>query len=129
MARRLKRRIPLAEWAVGIISAIIVLGTVGYLAFEAFQPDADEPALTATVLEIRERNGSFVVEVEVRNASRGAAAEVHIAGVARAGDGRERQGQALVDFVPGFSTRRASLVFDVNPGTDADVRIVGYTRP
>lgn len=129
MVRRPKRTIPLVEWTAGIVSVIIVLGTLGYLTFEAFQSDADQPALTATVLEIRERNGSFIVEVEVRNASRGAAAEVHLAGVARTRDGRERQGQALVDFVPGFSTRRASLVFDVHPGPDADVRIVGYTRP
>jgi uncharacterized protein (TIGR02588 family) len=129
MARRRPRHIPPVEWITATISAAIVVGSIGFLVFEAVQPASEEPRLAAAVLEVRERDGSFVVEFEVRNSGRGAAAGVHVAGVARAADGGERQGLAVVDYVPGFSARRASLMFDVDPGPQARVRIIGYARP
>jgi uncharacterized protein (TIGR02588 family) len=120
---------PLVEWVAGMISAAIVLGTLGYLGFEAFQPGPDEPRLTVTVLRTRESAGTFVVELEIRNNGRGAAAGVQIAGLARRTASGERRGQAVVDHVPGLSTRQASLVFDDDPGADLDVRVVGYAKP
>lgn len=129
MSPRRTRTIPPIEWITGIISALIVIGTLGYLAFEAVQFKSDEPMLNAHVLEVRAVGPTFVVDAEVRNQSRAAAAEVQVACEARSPDGRERNGHATVDFVPGFSTRRVSLVFDVDPGKAPDVRIVGYSRP
>jgi uncharacterized protein (TIGR02588 family) len=129
MARRRQRQVPLVEWVVALVSAVIVLGTIGYLAYETFQPGSEEPLLTVTILQTREAGGSFIVGVEVRNLSRAAAADVHIAGRVRSTDGVEAQGQARVDYVPGLSTRQASLVFDVNPRGQALVRIIGYSKP
>jgi uncharacterized protein (TIGR02588 family) len=123
MAKRRPRRIPPAEWMATLISLGIVLATIGFLMFEAFQPGPLEPALTVDVLQVRESAGSFVVDVEVKNASRGAAADVHLAGMS------ETRPQARVDYVPGFSSRRASLVFAFDPGNNAEVRIVGYSQP
>jgi uncharacterized protein (TIGR02588 family) len=130
MARRRPRQVPLVEWVAGLVSAVILLGTIGYLVYATLQPGSDEPILTVTVVQTRESDGSFVVDVEVRNRSRGAAADVHIAGRVRSVDSFEAHGEARVDYVPGFSTRRASLVFGVDPGGHgAVVRIVGYSRP
>ena len=129
MSRREPRTIPAVEWIAGIISALIVLGTLGYLTFDAVQVSADDPMLSAHVLQIRSVGPTFVVEVEIRNQSRAAAAEVQVVGEARAPDGKARDGLATVDFVPGFSTRRVGLVFDVDPGKTPDVRIAGYSRP
>ena len=71
------RKIPPVEWIVGSISALIVLGTIVYLGFEdgpghLGRPDAE----TAQVREVRAIGATFVVDVEVRNQSRAAAAEV-----------------------------------------------------
>ncbi len=112
-----------------LISLGIVLATIGFLMFEAFQPGPLEPALTVDVLQVRESAGSFVVDVEVKNASRGAAADVHLAGMSETRDGPGTRPQARVDYVPGFSSRRASLVFAFDPGNNAEVRIVGYSQP
>jgi uncharacterized protein (TIGR02588 family) len=129
MAKRRQRDIPPLEWVAAIVSLVIVLGTIGYLLFEAFQPGSDAPTLTVTVVDVRQSVGSFAVDVEVHNGSRAAAADVHLAGFARSPDGREAHAQARVDYVPGFSKRSASLVFASDPGARPDVRIVGYSRP
>ena len=129
MAKRRQRQIPPAEWIASLIGGAIVLGTIGFLAFEAFQRGDQEPALTVSVVQVRETAGSFVVDVEVHNRSRAAAADVHLAGSARTTDGGQVQAQAMLDYVPGFSSRRASLVFESDPGRAPAVRIAGYARP
>jgi uncharacterized protein (TIGR02588 family) len=129
MAKRGQRRIPAAEWLASLIGSVIVLGTIGFLTFEVFQRSEQEPALTVSVLQVRPTGESFVVDVEVRNQSPSAAADVHLAGADRTAAGRQLQVQARLDFVPGFSSRRASLVFESDPGTAPPIRIIGYTRP
>ena len=128
MAAR-RRKVPTIEWIAGSISALIVVGTIVYLGFEAIQGTSDGPLLSAQVQQIRAIGRTFVVEVEVRNESRAAAAEVQIAGEARSPDGTKREGTATVDFVPGFSSRHVSLVFDFDPGRNPDLRVVGYVTP
>lgn len=129
MSARQVRKIPAVEWITGLVSVLIVFGTLGYLVFEAIQVRSDEPLLSAHVLQVRRVGRTFVVDLEVRNGSRAAASAVQVAGVARSPDGSERNGQATIESVPGFSTRRVSLVFDVDPGSPPDVRIVGFSRP
>ena len=129
MARRRKGAVPAIEWIGAGIGLLIVLGTIGYLTFETFSGHAKEAILGVTVMSIREHAGSFAVDVEVRNAGRGAAADVHVAGSSRASDGREARAQARLDYVPGLSTRRATLIFPFDPGAHPDVRVSGYAKP
>ena len=120
---------PLAERVASALGAMIVLGTIGFLTVETIRRGDQEPALTASVVQIREAPEGFVVTVEVHNESRGAAADVQLAGIDRGSDEGRPQPVARLDYVPGFSTRRASLVFAVHPGSAPQVHIVGYTRP
>ena len=129
MGKPRARRIPAVEWVAGIGSLLIVLGTIGYLVLAARRSGSEVPELTVTVARVRESAGSFVVDVVVRNGSSRAAADVQLAGIPGARDGREAPPRARVDYVPGFSTREASLVFAVNPGNSAEVRIIGYSVP
>ncbi len=129
MGKPRQRKTPALEWIAGVMGVVIVLGTLGYLVFAALQPGSDAPELTVTVTGVRESAGSFVVDVEVRNRSRQAAADVHLAGMTAANEGHAAHPRARLDYVPGLSTRTASLIFDLNPGRDADVRVVGYSVP
>lgn len=128
MAKTRQRQIPSTEWIASLIGGAIVLGTIGFLAYETFQTGSQEAALAVTVLEVRQAAGTFVVEVEVRNDGRSAAADVHLAG-SGGSDQREASAAARIDYVPGFSHRRASLVFASDPGGQPSVRIIGYSEP
>lgn len=119
----------MAERVASVLGAVIVLGTIGFLTVETIRRGDQGPALNVSVVQIRQATAGFVVEVEVRNGSRGAAADVQVAGSDRASDGRQLHPVARLDYVPGFSSRRASLVFAVHPGSAPAVRIIGYTRP
>src|SRR5687767_5064897 len=129
MATRRQRSIPRVEWAAGIVSLLIVLGTVGYLAYEGLVPGPDAPSLSVTVMRVRESDGSFVVDVAVRNSGRSAASDVHLAATARSPQADEARAQARLDYVPGLSTRHASFVFAFDPGKQAEVRVIGYAEP
>jgi uncharacterized protein (TIGR02588 family) len=85
--------------------------------------------LTVAIVQVQERAGSFVVDVEVRNQGRGAAADIQIAGSPGPGGAPQFQAHARLDYVPGFSVRRASLIFDADPGRSPVVRILGYAPP
>ena len=128
MARRGHRQMPATEWTASLLGGMIVLVTIGFLGFEALQQGDAEPALTVSVIQVRDTTGGFVVDVEVRNQSASAAADVQLAGHNRAA-GQQNEAHARLDFVPGFSSRRASLVFQSDPGSSPVVRIVGYGRP
>ena len=108
---------------------LIVLGTIGYLAFETFRAGATETSLTVTVVRVGEQAGSFAVDIEVHNAGPAAAADVHIAAEGRSPEGREARAEARLEYVPGLSTRRATLLFPFHPGAHPEVRVVGYVRP
>jgi uncharacterized protein (TIGR02588 family) len=129
MARRRKGAIPTVEWIGGAMGVAIVLATVAYLTFETIRDRANEAILGVSVVRVREQGGSFAVEVAVHNSGRAAAADVHIAAPAASIEGHHPPPQARIDYVPGLSTRYATLVFSSNPGERPHVRVVGYSKP
>jgi uncharacterized protein (TIGR02588 family) len=120
---------PAVERVATSLGAAIVLVTLGILGFEALQNGNEEPALTVTVIQVREANALFVVDVEVRNESRSAAADVHVAAPDRTPAGQQVQAVATLDYVPGFSSRRATLVLQSDPAEKPMISVIGYTRP
>jgi uncharacterized protein (TIGR02588 family) len=131
MARRSRKAegVPTIEWITGLVGLGIVVGTLGFIAYEAFQGGSGSPVLTV-VVERTERTGAgFSAHVIVRNQSRTAAAEVVVDGVIRAA-GKEHRGQARLDYVAGLSTRKATLLFPAPPERgEIAVRVVGFTTP
>ena len=130
MARSRKRSdVPAIEWITGGIALVIVLGTLGFIGYEAFRGGGNEPRLEVAIETSGRAPSGFSATVLVRNTTRRAAAEVLVEGVLRSGAGEQRS-EVRLDYVPGLSTRRATLVFE-RPPLDGGVavRIVGYTTP
>lgn len=122
-------RIPLVELVAGTIGLLIVLGTVGYLAFDTLRGGPQEPVLAVAILQVRQVEGAFAVDVEIRNGGRAAAADVHVAAVPGPGQPEGLRAQARIDYVPGQSAARATLLFAADPGPAPDVHVVGYSAP
>ena len=79
--------IPRAEWAVAVASALLVLGTIGFLAARAVGTSAP-PDLVAAVDTVTARpGGGWAVRVRVENRGDLAAAGVEVEG--RVGSGGE----------------------------------------
>jgi uncharacterized protein (TIGR02588 family) len=127
--RRQAHEVPTIEWITGLAGLAIVLATLGFIGYEAFRGGAPSPRLEAAVETTGAVPSGFSATVAVLNASHQAAAEVVIEGVVQSGGGESRS-QARLDYVPGRSTRRATLVFPGAPDAGGvKVRIVGYTTP
>jgi uncharacterized protein (TIGR02588 family) len=131
MARRSRTAngVPTIEWITGLVGLAIVLGTLGFIGYEAFQGEPGVPVLEATVERAERMPSGFSAYVVVRNHSRTAAAEVVVEGIVRTGV-EEHRGEVRLDYVPGLSTRKATLLFPSPPDRDPIlVRIVGFTTP
>jgi uncharacterized protein (TIGR02588 family) len=132
MATRSRTRngIPTIEWVTGGVGLAIVLGTLGFIAYEAFVGGPEAPHLTVAVETSGAAASGFSATVVVRNESRQAAAEVLVEGVLRSREGGEKRSEVRLDYVPGLSSRRATLVFPAPPDEGGvSIRIVGYTTP
>lgn len=123
------RRIPFVELVAGIVGLLIVIATIGYLAFETLRGGPRDPVLAVEILRVRQVEGSFAVDVEIRNRGQNAAADVHVAAATRSGQPDGLRAEVRVDYVPGQSTARATLLFAADPGSAPDVRVVGYAEP
>ena len=88
------------------------------------------PALRVTVAGTRSSPGGFAADVVVDNEAPQAAANVLVEGIARGPDGDEVRSDATLDYVPGLSSRRATLLFPAPFSRDAlRVRVRGFTIP
>jgi len=132
MADRAKpKRYPFIEWAAAAIGLAITGGMFGFLAYEAvLQRDGAPPIMTVVPVEIVEAEGAYVLEVDVKNASRRTAAAVEIEGTLNEGGETVETSTASLTYVPGDSLRRAGLVFTHNPRQHkVQLRVTGYERP
>jgi len=117
--------IPRAEWAVAALSALLVLGTIAYLAMRAVRPAA-EPEFAVSVDTVTAREGGWTVRVRVENRGDRAAAAVEVEGVL---EGGEASGFTL-DFLAGRSARHGALRFRGDPRPAAlALRVRGYADP
>jgi uncharacterized protein (TIGR02588 family) len=118
-------RIPRAEWAVAALSAVLVLGTIAWLAVHAVRPAAD-PEFAVSVDTITAREGGWTVRVRVENRGDRAAAAVEVEGAI---EGGEVSGFTL-DFLAGGSARHGALRFRGDPRPAAlTLRVRGYADP
>ena len=118
-------RIPRAEWAVAALSALLVLGTIAWLAVRAMRPAA-EPAFAVSVDAVTVHQGGWTARVRVENRGDRAAAAVEVEGAL---EGGETSGFTL-DFLAGRSTRHGALRFRGDPRPAAlTLRVRGYADP
>lgn len=115
------------EWVLGALSAAIIVGLAGFLAYEGATRTGSEPLLSLRVLRIVEQANGHGVVVEVRNQGHATAADVEIAGI-RSGDPLVRQ--VTLDYAPAESAREVTLVFAA-PVSEAELElfVLGYVDP
>jgi uncharacterized protein (TIGR02588 family) len=121
------------EWAVFAVSLVLVLGTLGYLAYDAARGSAVDsaPPEIAVRLGKAERSGAvYAVPVEVHNRGEETAEGVHVEVILESPGRQPERAEFQVAFVPRQSVRRGWVTFTQDPGTGRLTgRALGYEKP
>lgn len=122
---------PRLEWIVGTGCAVLVLGIVGFLAFEAVFGENRPPQLSAVIERLEQGSAGTLAIVTVSNEGDSAAATVGIeATIARAGQTPEQK-DIEFDYVAAGATRSGAFVIE-GQGVkmeDIEVTVHGFAEP
>jgi uncharacterized protein (TIGR02588 family) len=125
-----QKPIPLSEWVVAIVGALLVLASIGYMTYEAIFGLKSPPDVTVQVTGVQPVQSGYLVEVQAQNIGGSTAAAVVVEGVLKQGEETVETSQASIDYVPSQSQRGAGLFFSYNPADfDLSVRAMGYQEP
>jgi uncharacterized protein (TIGR02588 family) len=118
------------EWATGVVSAVVVLGVVGWIGKDALQDRDTSPNLIGVVLQTEERSDGFQVLFDVRNGSSKTASDVTVRGEIREQGSVLESVETVLDYVPGHSKAGGGLIFQQNPaGKTLRIRAVAFDEP
>lgn len=119
------------EWAVGAVSAALILAVVAYLGYRGIFESGRPPDIASRVESIEAVGGVFRVAVSVTNRGGEAAAGVVVSGELDPDQGEAvERGEIAFDYIAAGSTRRGSFLFAQDPeGGDLRISVRGYTEP
>lgn len=118
------------EWVVAALSAVLVLGSMGFLLWEALTERASPPAITVQVDSIVNTGSGYVVEFRAHNRGQTTGAGVVIEGELLADTGSVETSSVTLDYVPSESSRGGGLFFSHDPARyRLRIRPKGYDRP
>lgn len=118
---------PALEWVVGVISAIVVLGILTFLGYEALFGEARPPDLLATIDRADDIEGGTLFGVTLSNRGDQAAAEITVEAT---GTNFPRK-EIRFDYVPSHAVRRGAFMIEGSGVSAEDVRlhVHGYVEP
>jgi uncharacterized protein (TIGR02588 family) len=124
------RQIPLFEWLVAGVGALLVTGTIGYLVVQGLWRDATPPDVRVEALRVLALEHNYVVEFRALNEGGEPAAELLVEGELIGPDGSVETAEATVDYLPPASHREGGLFFSRDPGAfELRLRAKGYAEP
>ena len=127
MSRVEKNRL---EWAVFGVGLVLVLGTVGFLAWDAARGGDSPPDLSVTLGSPERRAAVWAVPVTVSNGGQETAEGAHVEVVLELPDGTREEAEVDFAFVPRGSKREGWVQFLHPPATGRLTgRVTGYEQP
>jgi uncharacterized protein (TIGR02588 family) len=118
------------EWVAGAVGLVLVLGAVGFIAYNALTTDPSVPAVTVEHVSTERTPGGFVVEFRARNAGPSTAASLTISGTLYDGSTEIETSEVMLDYLPPRGERHGGLIFQTDPtGHELRLKAVGYVDP
>jgi uncharacterized protein (TIGR02588 family) len=118
------------EWAAAALGALVVGGTIGFLAYEAATEENTPPDLVVRAGPVTRTSAGWLVEVRAENRGATTAAQVRVEGELEGDTGAVETSEVTIDYVPGDSERRAGLLFRRDPRRHRlEVRARGFDLP
>ncbi|HEU4560036.1 MAG TPA: TIGR02588 family protein [Longimicrobium sp.] len=118
------------ESVAAALSTALVLGVIGYLAYEAVARPHTPPAVEVVQESVQRAGSGWVMEFRAYNQGFSTAAAVTVEGKLEK-DGEEVEtSEAVLDYIPGRATRRGGLFFREDPRAhQVELRAMGYQEP
>jgi uncharacterized protein (TIGR02588 family) len=121
---------PLWMWGIGLLGLLLVLGSIGFMLYEAIAGDSSPPDVTVKIESILPARNGFLVEFRVINEGGSAAAGLTVEGELRNGVEIVETSNITIEYVPSRSEREGGLFFTLDPrGYDLQLRAKGYGNP
>ena len=106
---------PFWEWVVAAAGLLLVLASVGVLAYYAWTGEADHPRPSVQVLSIEQQPAGWHVAVRVHNGAQATAAALRLTGQLRQGADVVEERELELQHLPGGSSREGGLFFSRDP--------------
>lgn len=124
------RPIPILEWVIGALGALLLAGTIGFLVWHALGRDQAPPDVRVVVDGIEQLRNGYLLQFRAINEGGSTAAQLVIEGQLAGPDGLVETSEATLDYVPPRSDRRGGLFFTKDPRRfDLRMRAGGYAKP
>lgn len=128
--KSLAYRTSLIEWIVAAVGLILVLFSIGFLAYKAVISKDSPPNLTVKVTSIERLSNGYLVEFKVENEGERPAASVVIEGKLSNGEKEIETKTSTIDYVASDSERNGGLFYTENPEqNNLEIKAIGYENP
>jgi uncharacterized protein (TIGR02588 family) len=125
-----ERAIPLLEWIVGGLGALLVAAAIADLVYNALTRGEAPPDFRVEAERVLDLPNAYLVQFRVFNQGGSAAAAVTIEGELVGPDGTAEVSEAVLDYLPPRSDREGGLLFASDPRAGAlSLRAKGYVKP
>lgn len=120
----------LVEWTVGAAGALIVIGSIAFLAYKAVTTDHAPPDINVQLAAVRPVSGGYLLQVRIRNDGDTTAAQLKVRGTLLEGKRLVETSEATFDYAPPRSVREGGLFFSNDPRLfEIRVQAEGYEKP
>ncbi len=122
--------IPVWEWIVAALGAVLVIGSIGFMLYNSLSGEESPPDIVIHADSIHPVQSGYLVQIRATNRGGLTAAGVTVEGTLRNGTERIETSETVLDFVPAESERRGGLFFTEDPrGYRLELRAKGYEQP
>jgi uncharacterized protein (TIGR02588 family) len=122
--------VPILEWAVGALGALLLVGTIGFLVWHALGRGETPPDVRVVVEHVLELQNGYLVQFRAMNQGGSAGAQLLIEGELAGPTGPIETSEATLDYLPPRSYREGGLFFTRDPRElDLRLRAKSYAKP
>ncbi|WP_265499719.1 hypothetical protein [Paracoccus beibuensis] len=128
--RDLPERTSALEWAVALLGAAIIAGTVGFMIRHGLTHPATAPDVVVSPGMPRQVSGGYLVEFTAFNRGNTTAASLTIKGSLTDGNRIIETSEVTLDYLPQRASRTGGLFFQNDPAQhDLSAEAGGYVAP
>jgi uncharacterized protein (TIGR02588 family) len=121
---------PLWMWAIALLGLSLVVGSIGFMLYEAAGGDQSPPDVAARVDSILPTRNGYLVKFRAVNEGGSTAEGVTVEGELRNGTESVETSNTTIEYVPSHSEREGGLYFTLDPKQyELRLRAKGYEKP